>query len=137
MCRHNVTALNVVSFLGLIASTIACVVSFCWPYWMFYPSLFNVWRPIILISNSSKSYPFDKALYRGLWAVGFRDDSFVWFWSNNFESEKTLPGEAKTGLDVTQELLLRLLFVECLEGGLCPTDFRRTLGPPSGHPINH
>ena len=98
MCRHNVTALNVISFIGLVASTIACFVSFWSPFWLFYPSLFNVFRPIILINNASKAYPFDKAVYRGLLAVGFRDDSFVWFWSNNFESEKSLPGEAKKRL---------------------------------------
>lgn len=98
MCRQTVTPLNGIAFTMLILSALACAISFCAPFWLFYPNMFNA--PLLprpyLIRNLSKSYPFAQATYRGLWAVCFKDNSCVWFWQNNFEAEKTLPGKDTT-----------------------------------------
>ena len=98
-CRESASALSVIGFVLLLATGALCAVSAVCPFWIYYPKR---WAPAD-VSNLVIKYPFEHAIWRGLWAVCYKEPDLnpritqsvtpsecVWFGGNNI-AWKSIP----------------------------------------------
>jgi len=107
MCRNRTTVsvLNGIAYTLLILACLACTLAFIAPFWLFYPDRPGVLNIVHTLTDYIPKYPFDRASWKGLCAVCFKElpspqltgeeassnPQCVWFVENDFAVQKALP----------------------------------------------
>lgn len=91
MCQLLVSC---VGFLFDLLAFLACGAAFALPHWVFFPSGFLREATAIVGKFVDKSNVFmrNQYEYEGLLARAYPDGIWNYFWQNDFDMEKDLPG---------------------------------------------